>query len=222
MNYDTRTKHFIKEVRILSQIVDLRLTKTALTLLLETMTRENGCSRHDGSHYYVHPIAVAQTALDFQLVANRIRDGKTREADLLLAGCLLHDYLEDVDSNKAAFIGLFDDGLGQHLYEIVANVSKIEGEEHGQYVKRVSSHPISALIKVLDRLNNFSTLSQSSREHRSAQLKETTEVYLPLIEDFRKQYWQDGDFYWQAKTIIEALARELTRYFEDIAFLKSN
>lgn len=29
MNYDTRTKHFIKEVRILSQIVDLRLTKTA-------------------------------------------------------------------------------------------------------------------------------------------------------------------------------------------------
>ena len=102
MTYDDRTKHFIKEIRNLSQIIDLRLTNKALSLLLESMNAANGFTRHDGSDYYVHPIAVAQTALDFQLIANRIRAGKVEEADLLLAGCLLHDYLEDVNPDKFA------------------------------------------------------------------------------------------------------------------------
>ena len=91
---DRQTKHFIKEIANLSQIVDLRLTNKALSLLLNTMNKENGYSRHDGSHYYVHPIAVAQTALDFQLVANRVRQGKQKEADLLLAGCEVYDLLK--------------------------------------------------------------------------------------------------------------------------------
>lgn len=213
---DRQTKHFIKEIANLSQIVDLRLTNKSLSLLLNTMNRENGYSRHDGSHYYVHPIAVAQTALDFQLVANRVRQGKQKEADLLLAGCLLHDYLEDVNPDKYDFINRFDDGLGEQLYNIVFKVTKEDKLSHEDYLKKVSSNSLSALIKILDRLNNFSTLSESSTKHRLKQLKETEESFLPLIEDFRELYWEDSSFYWQAKTIIESLARELHRYFRDI------
>lgn len=213
---DRQTKHFIKEIANLSQIVDLRLTNKALYLLLNTMNKENGYSRHDGSHYYVHPIAVAQTALDFQLVANRVRQGKQKEADLLLAGCLLHDCLEDVNPDKYDFINRFEDGLGEQLYNIVFKVTKEENLSHEDYLKKVSSNSLSALIKILDRLNNFSTLSESSTKHRIKQLKETEESFLPLIEDFRENYWEDSSFYWQAKTIIESLARELHRYFRDI------
>lgn len=213
---DRQTKHFIKEIANLSQIVDLRLTNKALYLLLNTMNKENGYSRHDGSHYYVHPIAVAQTALDFQLVANRIRQGKSKEADLLLAGCLLHDYLEDVNPDKYDFINRFEEGLGEQLYSIVFKVTKEENLSHEDYLKKVSSNSLSALIKILDRLNNFSTLSESSTKHRIKQLKETEQYFLPLIEDFRENYWEDSSFYWQAKTIIESIARELHRYFRDI------
>lgn len=52
MTYDDRTKHFIKEIRNLSQIIDLRLTNKALSLLLESMNAANGFTRHDGSDYY--------------------------------------------------------------------------------------------------------------------------------------------------------------------------
>lgn len=213
---DRQTKHFIKEIANLSQIVDLRLTNKALYLLLNTMNKENGYLRHDGSHYYVHPIAVAQTALDFQLVANRIRQGKSKEADLLLAGCLLHDYLEDVNPDKYDFINRFEEGLGEQLYNIVFKVTKEENVSHEDYLKKVSSNSLSALIKILDRLNNFSTLSESSTKHRIKQLKETEQYFLPLIEEFRENYWEDSSFYWQAKTIIESIARELHRYFRDI------
>ena len=213
---DRQTKHFIKEIANLSQIVDLRLTNKALSLLLNTMNKENGYSRHDGSHYYVHPIAVAQTALDFQLVANRVRQGKQKEADLLLAGCLLHDNLEDVNPDKYDFINRFEDGLVEQLYNIVFKVTKEDKLSHEDYLKKVSSNSLSALIKILDRLNNFSTLSESSTKHRLKQLKETEESFLPIIEDFRELYWEDSSFYWQAKTIIESIARELHRYFRDI------
>lgn len=217
MTYDDRTKHFIKEIRNISQIIDLRLTNKALSLLLESMNAANGFTRHDGSDYYVHPIAVAQTALDFQLIANRIRAGKVEEADLLLAGCLLHDYLEDVNPDKFAFVDRFDAGLGEQLYNIVLNVTKT-GLSTEKYIAQVSSNPVSALIKIIDRLNNFSTLSESTTQHRKHQLEETEAVYLPLTEQFRVEFWEDASFYWQAKTIMEAIARELHRYFNDMDF----
>ena len=145
----------------------------------------------------------------------RIRAGKVEEADLLLAGCLLHDYLEDVNPDKFAFVDRFDAGLGEQLYNIVLNVTKT-GLSTEKYIKQVSSNPVSALIKILDRLNNFSTLSESTTQHRKHQLEETEAVYLPLTEQFRVEFWEDASFYWQAKTIMEALARELHRYFKDM------
>lgn len=208
--YDTRTKHFIKEISWLSRRDYFPLTNEALKLLLNTMGAEHSYTRHGGQDYYCHPIALAQTALDFQLVDYRIRVGKTHDADLLLAGCLLHDYLEDVDNNKQSFVKMF----GEELWQIVDNVTKRTGESTEEYLDRATSHELSSLIKVLDRVNNVTTLSDATDEFRRRQWIETKEYYLPMLKLVRSKYWIDRPVYWQAKTVLEAILRELDRYFE--------
>lgn len=206
--YDQRVKHFIKQVGTLSQTYHLPNTNKALTMLLEEMSAEKGFTRHDGSDYFVHPIAVAQVALDFQLVSRRMRAGKVDEADNLLAGCLLHDILEDVEHiGKTEFVETY----GYNLYQIVDNVTKRDGEPIEKYHERVSSNELSAVIKMLDRLNNVMTLSQSSSKHREKQVIETREHYIPLCKELRSHYWTDAPFYWQAYLFMDSILSEIQR-----------
>lgn len=202
--YDRRVDHFIKEIRALS----LPKTIKATRWLLEEMSVEQGFSRHDGRDYFVHPIAVAQTALDFEIVGNLIRNGDSKTADIILATCLLHDIIEDVNHITT---GTIRDEFGVDVMVNVDNVSKRDGEPFTDYIDRFSSTSISALVKILDRLNNVSTLSNSSLVHRKRQLEETRLVYLPLTKIFRRKYWEYGDFYFQTRLIMNSILAEVER-----------
>lgn len=203
--YDTRVDHFIKEIRTLN----LPKTIKATRLLLSEMTAEKGFVRHDGRDYFVHPIAIAQTALDFEIISKLIQDGESRKADTILATCLLHDILEDVPT-------ITKDDLrkdyGIDVMSNVDNVSKREGEPFEEYIERFSSNEISSLVKILDRLNNVSTLDKSSLKHRQKQLIETRKVYLPLTKVYRRQYWEYGNFYFQARLIMTSILNVIEQY----------
>lgn len=203
-NYDSRVSHFIKEIRALN----LPKTIKATRWLLEEMSTDKGFSRHDGRDYFVHPIAVAQTALDFKIIGELISQGDSKLADILLATCLLHDIIEDVEHiNK----DILKEEFGVDVARNVDNVSKREGELFVDYIKRFSSESTSATVKILDRLNNVTTLSDSSLEHREAQLNETRDIYIPLTKIFRRKYWEYGDFYFQARTIMVSILKEVAR-----------
>lgn len=190
---DDRVRHIVREIRTLQ----LPLANKALKLLIEEMNATKGFARHDGKDYFVHPIAIAQTALD-----NGFRE------DVLIASCLLHDILEDVPHiNFDVLVGEF----GEEVATIVDNVSKRDGEPFAEYIERFSSDRTSALVKILDRLNNVSTLSESTTEHREKQLKETRDIYIPLTKAFRRMYWDEGEFYFQARTIMTAILNEVER-----------
>lgn len=205
--FDSRTRHFIKMVRVLNLPHSIKATN----ILLREMNKEKGFVRHDGSDYYVHPIAVAQTAIDFKVISTLIARGDVSIADEILTSCLLHDIVEDVEGySKELLSELFT----KTIADIVDNVTKRPksmGEPMESYLNRVSSHPISALVKILDRLNNTATLANSSLAHRKRQLEETRTYYLPLVEKYRTSYWEFGDLFYQAKTIMEALLAEIER-----------
>lgn len=205
--YDSRVNHFVKEIRILNLPNSVKATE----LVLSEMTKEKGFQRNDEKDYFVHPVAVAQTALDFKIIRDLIGVGDTHAADVILSACLLHDIVEDVDWITKEIIS---ERFGQEISEVVDNVTKrpdSDGEAYHDYVKRFSSNEYSALVKVLDRVNNISTLSQSSLSHRIKQVKETETVFIPLSETFRREYWQFGSMFWQAKTIMEGFIREVDR-----------
>lgn len=202
--FDSRVEHFIKEIRVLSLPKTLKATRW----LLEEMNAENGFKRHDGRDYFIHPIAVAQMALDFKIVGDLIRQADTKSADILLATCLLHDIVEDVDYITSETI---KEEFGIDVMRNVDNVSKREGEAFSDYIDRFSSDPISSLVKILDRLNNVSTLANSTAKHRKNQLEETRTIYIPLTKIFRRKYWEFGDFYYQAMSIMKSLLSEVDR-----------
>lgn len=197
-----RERHFVKSIRTLG----LPNTIKAARLLIDEMNAENGFSRHDGSDYFVHPIAIAQTAIDNQAVNNYIQRGEIQKADYLLAACLLHDVLEDVEKiNPIIMSSQFD----PEITKIVENVTKREGEPFLEYKKRFMSHEISCMVKCLDRQNNVATLSKSSHEHRVRQFNETTDYYLDIFEEARNQYWEFGHIYHQIKTTVESILAEV-------------
>lgn len=203
-NYDSRVTHFLKEVRILNLPKTLKATR----LLLEEMTVEKGFSRHDGRDYFVHPIAIAQVALDFNLVGSMIAQGQTKKADVLLSSCLLHDIVEDVPEINLEFV---EKMFGSEIMQNVSNLTKYETETFEQYIARFADSDISAIVKVLDRMNNVMTLSQSSLKHRKKQLSETMDVYIPLTKVFRRKYWEYGDFFFQSRTIMLSVLAEVER-----------
>lgn len=208
--YDSRTKYFLKRLSILNSTYPIPLSIKACNLLINEMNSEKGFTRHNGQNYYVHPIALADTALDFGLVQQRWINNKLIDADLIITVCLLHDILEDVDWITEDYIV---NEFGYVAYKLIDNVTKKEKtiETTEDYLERVASHEISALVKILDRLNNISTLSVSSIDHRHRQLVETKQYYIPLVKNLRHRYITDAAFYWQAYTIIVALCNEIER-----------
>lgn len=208
---DQRVKYFIKEVSILGKVTPLEKTNKALRLVLSEMTKEKGYERHDGRDYYVHPIAVAQAALDFQLFSSRVVSENKKDADDLLATCLLHDAMEDIPFIDEAYL---IKEFGEDIYKYVFNVTKIENEPTDEYLKRVESESISAVVKILDRFHNISTLSKSTNEHRKRQLEETKKYYLPLTKKLRRIYFEDYHFYWQARYMITSILNEVERSFD--------
>lgn len=207
-NYDDRVKHFIRNIGFINSLIPLPKTRKALNLLLEEMSVEKGFARHDGRDYFTHPIAVAQTAIDFGLVNTRINEQDYNGADTLITVCLLHDILEDVEWITSDYlIKEFD----YETYILIDNVSKRKNEKIENYFDRVKSKNISALVKCLDRLNNVSTLADSTTKHRAKQLYETKFYYLPFFKEMRKIYVEDRPFYWQARTIMVSLLNEVER-----------
>ena len=206
--YDNDTKNFVRTISSLNSIYSLPKTRKAFKLLLREMSAERGFTRHDGRDYFVHPIAVAQTAIDFGLIRERLRDNAIDRADSLLTACLLHDILEDVEWVTPEYL---IDNFGYETYNIIDNVSKRPNEPIQLYFERIKSKELSGLVKILDRLNNISTLSKSSNSHRMKQLYETRKYYIPLIRDLRKVYVGDRPFYWQASSIIQSLLAEVER-----------
>lgn len=208
---DKNVRHFIKEITTINEIFALPNTVKAIHLLIEEMCSEKGFSRHDGRDYFIHPVAVAQTLLDYQIIARKLRINKIKEADFILATALLHDFLEDVDWVTKEYL---ETEFTKEIAQYIDNVTKRSSESTEDYLTRVSSDSVSALVKTADRLNNISTLAQSSKLHRERQYTETVNYYLPIIKNLRKIYFEDAAFYWQSSSIITSILNEIGREFK--------
>lgn len=213
--YDSRVKFLLKKLATYSELGVADNAIKATKLVLEEMSVEKGFKRHDGRDYYVHPVAIAQTAIDFGLVKFCSGSNLSRkdieineESDALLTVCLLHDILEDVEWIDKEYL---EREFGDYIYKLIDNITKRKNENIEDYICRVASEKVSSLVKILDRMNNVSTLSNSSLEHRKRQLKETREYYIPLTKDLRIIYFEDAGFYWQARTIMNSLLNEIER-----------
>ncbi len=186
-------KHFLNNIKNSKMEHSVK----AADVLIKEMNSQKGFSRHNGDDYFVHPIEVAMEALHLGLYDDEI-----------IASCLLHDVMEDIDFITFEYI---KEEFSHEIAIIVDNVSKRDNEPFEQYLDRISSHPKSAIVKTLDRMNNVSTMGDSKLEHREKQLKETREIYLPLFKTFRRLYWVYSDTFEYARMTINKFLIEIER-----------
>ncbi|MCQ2493522.1 MAG: hypothetical protein MJ104_02870 [Lachnospiraceae bacterium] len=134
----------------------------------------SGAVRKGSAHipYIVHPMVMASQAFALGI-----------DDDEIVSACLLHDVLEDSDATE--------DDL--EMPEIITEAVKIlsfdkksgsSWEEAKEiYYDSIASNRIATIVKVLDRCNNISNMTQAFSHTRMNEYIDETEKYImPLLE----------------------------------------
>jgi hypothetical protein len=87
---------------------------------------------------------------------------------------VLHDVCEDCPG--WTFERLCDEGFSEHVIEALRSVTKRDGEDYEDFVRRAAANPIGRQVKLADMRDN----SDLSR------IGEPTERKLQLIEKYRR------------------------------------
>lgn len=141
-----------------------------------------GQKRKSGEPYIIHPLAVADTLVDWGM-----------DIDTVIAG-VLHDTVEDTDATLEEIESLF----GRDVAFLVDGVTKISQARSGMrnlesYLPQtkdnlsklliaVSQDVRVIIIKLADRLHNLSTLQHMKPEKQQKIARESIEVFAPIAD----------------------------------------
>jgi GTP pyrophosphokinase len=142
----------------------------------------SGQTRKSGEPYIIHPLAVADTLIDWGM-----------DIDSVLAG-LLHDTVEDTSATLDQIETLF----GRDVAFLVDGVTKVSQARAGMrdlesYLPQTKDNLSKLLIavgqdvrviiiKLADRLHNLETLQYMSRDKQIKIARESLEVFAPMAD----------------------------------------
>ena len=138
--------------------------------------KHKGQKRKDGTDYVEHPKRVAEIVKNIK---------KSHKIDELLASALLHDTLEDTDTDLVEISKNFGSLVAMLVLELTSDDGAIKAMGKTEYLKKKlkDSKKVTSwglVIKLADRLDNISDLNNSSEEFRKRYIKETQEIIAEL------------------------------------------
>jgi len=153
--------------------------------------------------YIIHPLMISCHAFALDIAD-----------DILIPACLLHDVLEDTDATEkdlempvevieAVKLVSFDDSIAD---------SKDNAKEI--YYKKIGENRVAAMVKLLDRCNNISTMATGFTRVKMADYIDETEKYvMPLLDKVKYEYdeYYNATFLlkYQMLSVLETLKRTL-------------
>jgi GTP pyrophosphokinase len=134
--------------------------------------KHKGQLRKDNTPYITHPLRVSGIVSKFK---------KSHKIDELIVAAILHDTLEDTDTGIPELIENFGEFVTLLVVELTSDRFKTQsvGKAHYLSEKMASSKKISSwalIIKLADRLDNVSDLSNANPEFAKKYKKETEEI----------------------------------------------
>ncbi len=134
-----------------------------------------GQQRRSGEDFIQHPWGAATICAELRL------------DDQTIAAALLHDVVEDTDTDIATVRAEFGDEIGQ-LVEGVTKLTRIqfqsreqaEAENYRKMIVAMAQDRRVILIKLADRLHNMRTIEYLGKQKQIQKARETLEVYAPL------------------------------------------
>ncbi|MCL5733674.1 MAG: RelA/SpoT family protein [Patescibacteria group bacterium] len=173
----------------------------------------SGQKRKSGEPYFSHPLAAAQSVLDWHL------------DEATIAAALLHDVIEDTEATKEKVLAEFGPEI-TFLVEGVTKLGKIKyrgieakAENLRKMILSLSEDLRVIFIKLADRLHNMKTLSALPPQKQKRIALETAEIYAPLayrlgmqnlsgeLEDLAFPYIHPKEYDWLKNHIKEEFSK---------------
>lgn len=131
--------------------------------------KHRGQLRDGGQAYIVHPVRVAKLIIQHK---------SSKNIELLVAGALLHDTLEDTYTSYRELEDNFGEVVASMVMELTtaSYVPKLEGKDIYLSHKMENMSSYALCIKLADRLDNLSDLSQVREEKRVRTLNQTKNI----------------------------------------------
>ena len=143
--------------------------------------KHRGQKRRDGTDYVEHPKRVSEIVKNIK---------KSHKIDELLASSLLHDTLEDTDTDLVEISQNFGNLVAMLVLELTSDkeIAKKIGKTEYLKMKLKDPNKITSwglVIKLADRLDNISDLNNTSKELRERHILETKSI-ISELESSRK------------------------------------
>jgi len=177
----------IETVAAYNQDVDRDLLARAFAFAANA---HDGQQRRSGEDFIHHPWGAAKICAELHL------DEQT------IAAALLHDVVEDTDTDIKEVRAEFGDEIAQ-LVEGVTKLTRIqfqsreqaEAENYRKMIVAMAQDVRVILIKLADRLHNMRTIEYLGKQKQLQKARETLEVYAPLAHrlGINKLKWELED-----------------------------
>jgi (p)ppGpp synthase/HD superfamily hydrolase len=159
-----------------------------------------GKERHAGGNMFRHQIDTMGTLIDYGYIDS-----------VLLKAAVIHDVLEDIpDFNRNQILEI-DSESGQ-VYDLVMEVTKLEGQSKPDYLKRIiqkGSHK-AKVLKCADRISNMISLGFVTDPNFIERYCDETELYIfPIALEVNFDMYQE----------LIQLVISRRQYLEDAGFL---
>lgn len=175
----------------------LKLSNTLKALDFASKAHKGQTRKKSDIPYIYHPLNLA-----CHVLAMNIND------DAIISACLLHDVVEDCG------IQLNELPVNEETKQLVdllthkESKNKVDGLK--RYYKSISSNPKAALIKLVDRCNNLTTMSWGlSRDKIYEYIFETETCVLPLLNVIKNTEYDNAKWLlsYQIKAMLDIYKR---------------
>ena len=123
-------------------------------------TKHADQTRKDGTPYIYHPMAVAELLKKCEYGIN------------VQIAAVLHDVLEDTDATEEEV-----KEFGLPVYEAVKLVTRPEGIDEAEYVRKILENPIAAAVKNADKVHNLWEVVYTGNKNKVEKYAHKAEVY---------------------------------------------
>ncbi|MBR3377163.1 MAG: helix-turn-helix domain-containing protein [Mogibacterium sp.] len=190
-------EHMKTYVKTFAKTAKMENTLKALEFALEAhagQTRKNS-----EVPYIVHPLNMACHALAMGI-----------KEDEIIAGILLHDVIEDCHKEDGSKYVPEDLPVNDEARKIVALMTcpkrtpETRDEVLTAYYEALATYPKAALVKLIDRCNNLTTMSWGLPRWKIYRMIKETEKYYPTLMKVVKETPEYNDAAWLLKYQMES------------------
>ena len=141
---------------------------------LEFAKRKHGDQRYKPLPYIIHPLSVVNVLIRFGFHPENDRDAdKAKASKTLILAAVLHDVIEDTDTNVSIISMLFNKEVAELVDAVSNEPGKNRKEKHKKSYGKIINSPLGLTLKLADRISN----AESCKSNKN-----------PLLGMYRKEW----------------------------------